>query len=328
MTTGLKDVMRVQGYWTDWCEKTTYHQCWSRATRPLQTQEEREKLALFLAFRGRAEIEGFAGSAGYVISQTPFKFFKEGWDGQWIHYVLEHSFEEGNHGLWYCRAAAHINPQVDPFKWHPKCIALGLEGEGKSNGWRKRPYLEEEPFWGYVLTSLILQEAYPLVTARPLHTYSYKIPDEAIRAAGEKLRFDHQFFDEIDEAVITARLIRTTVDNLPAKEKARVRDLMMEWEPKALRENVPLWLDERLCKDIIVQEVGGTYEHLKYTKARRKDVWEAFFGWPAPELPKGLWWAEEFDLYTKDPDPDDAIRGLPPVRGEKSPVGMVGMKRE
>jgi hypothetical protein len=81
--------------------------------RPPKDDEERERLARWLAHRGRDELEVTVGTACYAMAHFEM-------DSEWRYFLAEHAGTEAGHGWGYIRQANAIDPSRDHSKPDPE----------------------------------------------------------------------------------------------------------------------------------------------------------------------------------------------------------------
>ena len=81
--------------------------------RPPKDDEERERLARWLAHRGRDELEVTVGTACYAMAHFEM-------DCEWRYHLAEHAGTEAGHGWGYIRQANAIDPSRDHSKPDPE----------------------------------------------------------------------------------------------------------------------------------------------------------------------------------------------------------------
>ena len=81
--------------------------------RPPKDDEERERLARWLAHRGRDELEVTVGTACYAMAHFEM-------DCEWRYFLAEHAGTEAGHGWGYICQANAIDPSRDHSKPDPE----------------------------------------------------------------------------------------------------------------------------------------------------------------------------------------------------------------
>ncbi len=121
---------------TQWVETTLYMNR-DHLKREPRNDEERIRLARWLGFRGRQELESIVGSACYAYTH-----FAADLDSEWRYLLAEHIGTEAGHGWGYIRQADLLEPERDHSQPDPEFEATyGLSAKRDHAELMRRDFL-------------------------------------------------------------------------------------------------------------------------------------------------------------------------------------------
>jgi hypothetical protein len=184
--------------------------------------EERERLARWLGYRGRDELECIVGSATYA-----FTHFGAELDSEWRYILADHIRTEAGHGWGYIQQANRIDPSRDHAQPDPEFVAqYGLTPRLEHQELMRRDFLSfliAGNLWPYGhVTAATIQSI--LITTPQVLDFEHRVVEAEERghhdAALQKIHdYVWQLIDRYGEAPIRKRIAEIDAAALNARSR-------------------------------------------------------------------------------------------------------------
>jgi len=156
----------------EWVESTLYMNRDHRKREPAN-DEERVRLARWLGYRGRQELEGIVGSAAYAYTH-----FAGELDSEFRYHLAEHMGTEAGHGWGYIRQGDLVEPERDHSKPDPEFDAeYGLRPNLEHAALMRRDllsYLFSGNLWPYGACTAVTIQGINITTPKVLD-FEYRV---------------------------------------------------------------------------------------------------------------------------------------------------------